>query len=1025
MFRIITFFISLIFILTISSGFSQSIVDCLNKDRDPDLPSKTELVQPVKNPIEGQTGLNTKMNGEFSFRNPHLNSLRIETIKYASEQTVFAAGQLGMVLKSMDGGETWEKLETPFYERITAIDIKSEEILVLAGTNGLIAISNNGGDSWEISETNTNTNLRSIVFKGDNSIIASGEEKTLIKSDDGGNTWVHLQIPEDLISNPHDKITWSYLGITVTSDAMFVGVDGTGMPFQILKSEDGGEVWENRFPSGVPTPPNNQGFGITAISFSDNGQTGYASYRRALSGGIVKTTDGGESWDRVDEIFDFDPLPNEEVPYVSSLVQVKRSIVVSDDGQTILTGGLFGQVLCSVDGGANWYELYGGVRQGNRDFSAVNFPGVDISPNGNSWLVGGSRGIIAGNHGFFPAEATLRNGEELVLTFIDGTFINDELGYIAGFQTLEKYLNEEGDIGVFAMGAFMKTTDGGSSWERIDGPGKENYRWYGMESAPNGKVWAVGMSFIQSQITGIIKYSEDNGETWSEQHSLSEQEIGSITKYDENNIFAVTFGNKFLRSKDGLLWGEETVPPPASAGNRLYAVEAVAPDVVFVGGGHTFSGGQGFLFKTTNSGTSWELVFDSGNQTGRISDIQFIDARFGYSSGSWGPTLNRTQLMYTDNFGNDWQPVEGTFDGANNAELLFVFMSDSIHAKAFGAQGQGVIAGEMEEFYPIFPRFIESHIRGGTKVNANNFFIFGDQAAILQYESEETINNVPAKFTNLLPYPNDTLELGVEPVTFYWSDSMDPDGGEVYYEFIFENTQGTDELIRFSAGAETTYDLNAADLHSLSTGHYRWRIEAFDEAGYYSSSYPSKGYFIIEELSGDATLNMIFVEGEPVSDFDPNIYHYHYILEPGATSAPEVTAETNHPNATYEIFPANDVNSPDQLARRTKVEVTAEDTQSTISYYILFDVETSVFDPDHSDLAELFPNPVKDHLTIRTDWDKNTEFFVFDPTGAIILNGVIANSEKTIDVSGLKTGQYLLKLHNNGKTLTRQFIVIR
>ncbi len=1025
MLKNIILFISLVFFITIKSGFSQSMVDCLNKDRDPDLPSKTELDHPDKNLKEGLTELKTKSNGEFSFRHPHLNNLRIETIKYASEQTVFAAGQLGMVLKSMDGGKTWEELETPFNERITALDVRSEEKVVVAGHNGLVAISNNGGVLWEITETNTNTVLRDIVFKEENSIIASGNEKTIIKSEDGGNTWISLQIPEDLISNPHNKDNWSYLGITVTSDAMFVGVDGTGMPFQILKSEDGGQVWEKSLPSGVPTPPSNQGFGVTAISFSGDGQTGYASYRRALSGGVVRTTDGGGSWDRVDEIFDFDPLPNEEVPYVSTLVQVRRNIVVSADGQTILAGGLFGQVLCSVDGGDNWYELYGGVRQGDRDFAGVNFPGVDISPDGNSWLVGGSRGIIAGDSGFSPAEATVRNGEELVLTFIDGTFIDNELGYISGFQTVEKYLNEDGDIGAFAVGAFMKTTDGGSSWERIEGPGKVNYRWYGVESTPNGKVWAIGMTLKQNQIIGTIAYSEDSGETWNEQYSLDGQEIASITKYDENNLYAVTFGNKLLISKDGLQWGEVTVPPPATAGNILNAVEAVAPGVVFVGGGNVFAGGQGFLFKTKNSGNSWELVFDSGNRPGRISDIQFIDGRFGYASGSWGPTLNRTQLLYSDNFGNDWQPVEGTFDGANNAELLFIAMADSINAKVFGASGQAVIAGDSEDFYPILPRFSESHIRGGTQIDVNNFFLFGDQAAILQYESEEAINNVPIKFTNLSPYTNDTLDLGVEPVPFYWSPSMDPDGGDIYYELIIENTQGTEEFYRFSAGEENTYELNAADLHLLSADYYHWRIEAFDDAGYYSSTYPSINYFIIEELSSDATLSQLFVEGEPISGFDPNTYHYHYLLDPGTTSAPEVTAEANHPNATYEVFPADDVTSPNQQDRRTEIVVTAEDTQSTVSYYVLFDVETSVFDPNFPNMAELFPNPVKDQLTIRTGWDKNTEFFVFGPRGAVLLNGVITNSEKTIDVSGLKAGQYVLKLYNKRKTLTKQFIVIK
>ena len=46
-------------------------------------------------------------------------------------------------------------------------------------------------------------------------------------------------------------------------------------------------------------------------------------------------------------------------------------------------------------------------------------------------------------------------------------------------------------------------------------------------------------------------------------------------------------------------------------------------------------------------------------------------------------------------------------------------------------------------------------------------------------------------------------------------------------------------------------------------------------------------------LSEISTLNMIYIGGEPLADFAPNVTNYTYALPIGTTDLPEITVNTN------------------------------------------------------------------------------------------------------------------------------------
>src|SRR5690606_12482010 len=82
----------------------------------------------------------------------------------------------------------WQKLTIGTNENINAISIQNETI-VAAGNNGLIIRSSDGGKSWKKIQTTFKQNLYDISFFAINSLLAVGEKGLMILSDDGRITW--------------------------------------------------------------------------------------------------------------------------------------------------------------------------------------------------------------------------------------------------------------------------------------------------------------------------------------------------------------------------------------------------------------------------------------------------------------------------------------------------------------------------------------------------------------------------------------------------------------------------------------------------------------------------------------------------------------------------------------------------------------------------------------------------------------------------------------------------------------------
>ena len=146
---------------------------------------------------------------------------------------------------------------------------------IAIGDSGTIIQSTNGGLDWSPVIAPTQEDLRKMIFFDDSTGLAIG--KQLLRTTDGGNRW-------SILGTSLSR----YLDIETLGDStVYVSATDIGL----IRSNDQGQTWDTL----VPDNPNEE---LGLLAFIDE-QTAYAtSYGIAPNGSMLKTIDGGYTWQR-------------------------------------------------------------------------------------------------------------------------------------------------------------------------------------------------------------------------------------------------------------------------------------------------------------------------------------------------------------------------------------------------------------------------------------------------------------------------------------------------------------------------------------------------------------------------------------------------------------------------------------------------------------------------------------------------------------------------------------------------------
>ena len=224
-----------------------------------------------------------------------------------SDQVAWASGSGGTVIRTIDGGATWEDVSIPENEKIDFRDVEGFDantaMVLSAGLPALIYKTVDGGQTWDrkyFSEAE-GTFYDAMDFWNDKEGIAFGDaidgRLLILKTVDAGETWTEL--PYDQRPQAKDGqggFAASGTCLRVNGDShVYIGLGGPEA--SLFYSSDKGENWAKTITpmqSGEPTQ------GIFSIDFKNDleglmvgGDYQGDSLTRINS---AYTTDGGASW---------------------------------------------------------------------------------------------------------------------------------------------------------------------------------------------------------------------------------------------------------------------------------------------------------------------------------------------------------------------------------------------------------------------------------------------------------------------------------------------------------------------------------------------------------------------------------------------------------------------------------------------------------------------------------------------------------------------------------------------------------
>lgn len=253
-------------------------------------------------------------------------NLAANWITFSDANNGFAVGQDGLIMHTVNGGETWSGLQNGLtLDSFYGAEMIGTNKLWVVGDLGVLLHTSNAGASWVQQSTFTFNTLFSISFVNENAGWAVGDFGTFIRTANGGITWTAVSTGlSDVLFGVKFKDT---------NNGWMVGENGL-----IRRTVNGGTSW---------TPQtSNTTAALFYVDFTDL-NNGFCA---GSNGTILKTTNGGAVWT---------PLitGTQRNIYLVSGVSMNSVWAIGDSGL----------VLHSTNGGLTWpaefpkteYDIFG------------------------------------------------------------------------------------------------------------------------------------------------------------------------------------------------------------------------------------------------------------------------------------------------------------------------------------------------------------------------------------------------------------------------------------------------------------------------------------------------------------------------------------------------------------------------------------------------------------------------------------------------------------------------------------------
>jgi photosystem II stability/assembly factor-like uncharacterized protein len=597
-------------------------------------------------------------------------------------------GQRG-IFKSLDGGETWKKMDNGILEqgltmRGFAVDPLSSDIVYAAGEVS----------SWEWNGAPLNGKefdlTRGVVYKTTN----------------GGQSWQRIWSGDNLaryiwIDPRNSDILYVSTGIFDREAANSDYKKGIPGGVGVIKSTDAGKTWKqvnqgllNLYVGSLFMHPQNPDILLAAagnVTFPDHS-------------GVYLSTDGGSTWKQTLNAY------------------VVNSVEFSTSDPKIAYAGDFGAIFRSEDGGSTWQQLTSqnenwgppGIQAGQPiDFQVDPRNPERLFANeyggGNFLSLDGGRTWTDASHGYTGSmvRQILVHPEHAAQVYAaarTGPFTSRDSGENwSGLAFPPFKINDWHAIAIqtdspnvlladlTCMRTLVRSQDGGLNWARVseipDGQ-RVAFRTIVFASSNPQTVYAGTAGFyscgtFDSASPGLgIQVSTDGGRRWAFANDTHTQDAGvsqlAVDPQDARTVYAATFNRGLLKTTDG---GKNWVPLAAqfTKGSPLYsvAVSPSDPQVVF------FGRERAGLLRSEDGGQTWKLVSSGINPEATVTSLVFdpTDPQVLYLSDLFSGVYRST------NGGKTWKVIN---QGLEQRAINYLALSaDGQHLYA-ASEGMGV-----------------------------------------------------------------------------------------------------------------------------------------------------------------------------------------------------------------------------------------------------------------------------------------------------------------------------------------------
>lgn len=607
----------------------------------------------------------------------------VEGAYFVNNNVGYICGDLGMIIKTTDGGNTGFALNSGSIEHLYDIEFYDADTGYVVGASGVILKTTNGGLSWTTKSSPLTANIYCISIVNPACIYlgaaSTNTTNYVSKSTDYGNTWVNIS------PSGFNKSVWDIYFIDANK-GWFAAQDGG----KVYYTTDGGTTWGSAVTNSVVVPNslfftdaltgyvtnNNNGKihkttdgGLTYTEYSSGkfamyGVTALGStlYSCGKYGSAYKSTNAGLTWSSIENVVTQEALRKIYFYDINNGYAVGGSTTAADS---------LGIILKTTNGGETWNMFSSGVIKAQ--VYALS------TPSPNAWYAVTGRNTIykstdGGVNWFQQTNPISGTGALNDVAFADANtgYVIGNSGGIAkttnGGTTWTALTSPHGTTAIYSMHMFdaqkiitvggsakaYLTTDGGANWTALTVGLPGNY--FAVKFLNNN----VGYVTSYSSSTGLVAKTTDGGATWTAQTLPINATISiwGIAIKDENIVWlADASGNVFYSQNGGTSWNSAK----KKSGNGFFAMSIAGSKLWIAGSGGTILQGfadpsvpvemTSFSASIINSRVclNWETATETNNKGFEIerSTSNTTWKSIGYVSGN-GTTLNPTKYSFID-----------------------------------------------------------------------------------------------------------------------------------------------------------------------------------------------------------------------------------------------------------------------------------------------------------------------------------------------------------------------------------------